>query len=925
MNQAKMAEEISTTSQYAYRAIKREDCVINRIFIKIVERLGYDIETTHVKNSNQGDTFVMKKIQIKFDPYNMRTSVIVDGKNIQNNKHCDSKLKEFLNVQSPMPIQAWIDPIERDGWKGLLYSLCQMGDRELVIEFSGRKVDYDDVMNSIMTQNEIMACGANLTFRDIVDEVVPDDQMRINIANVIDLMLQDKFAGLVGKSNSPALIEKYGNLKEIYQQIDQEDFRIVFTGTYSSGKSSAINALIGKNLLPTASGTCTSKVCRIKHQKSDCFANLCYTYKGKEQSFICTSEEEIQNQIKIVEDDVAEIEIYTDLSQIYPEEKENSFRIVIIDTPGTDSATGNDSEKTDDSKKRLSGRSHIEITKEVLQSKNKEMVILVSDDKLEDDNIVELLDLIEESAEEDDGTFNDRFLFVMNMCDSLQYTNHGETLENAVKNFIINIRKVPNSSRVRNIVNPRIYPISSGVALAVENNYTSKPPREDKGTKMFELYSYYKDFCEKIYYDGPSELDYNIDEDASADGNYCLEKQSAVSAYVKKQYVDKLKLLLEPSERLLIHSGVPALNIAIKEYILHYAYPIKVRQLLSAFMDILVEIEKITDKNIEELEEAKKAYGGAVTSKERIQKKEQEEEKRKKALVRIDKKMDETRKIIKEISESIPEINEIRSLFYVMKTSIAGKIDCLDKKEIMVNGEPLTVVAEKDGKGIIDLISQQVDTFEANIKEKVIVVKNGRKELTQKLYDEFMAYIKELEAEGFMSDGSFSLKDTVEYQKLIDKDSFKKAEAKSTTKILSNPHKEHIEFGYGIGNFFKSIGRAWETRKEPDTITVANKYIDIWKYFSDNVDPIQVEVDSYVESLRSGYASDISDLKCNAKERVRSVVELINQKNSRIGEIREEAEKYAADETSYMGRIRKLNNIKDFLAQLKEKLEYIRV
>ena len=111
------------------------------------------------------------------------------------------------------------------------------------------------------------------------------------------------------------------------------------------------------------------------------------------------------------------------------------------------------------------------------------MVVFVSDDKLEDDNIVELLDIIEESAEKDEGAFNDRFLFVMNMCDSLTYSNEGESLQNYVKNYIANLTKVPNSQRRRNIVNPRVFPISSGPALAVVNGYTTRPGLKESGTK----------------------------------------------------------------------------------------------------------------------------------------------------------------------------------------------------------------------------------------------------------------------------------------------------------------------------------------------------------------------------------------------------------------------------------------------------------
>lgn len=464
-----------------------------------------------------------------------------------------------------------------------------MGDKDITIEFAGRRIDFESVQESLNAQNDNRGIGATLTYCDLEDEIIPDSQMKANIADVINLMLTREFEGIVKDSQSTALIEKYSKLKSTYDQIEAEEFRIVFTGTYSSGKSSTINALIGKNILPTASGTCTAKICKIIHTdfvKLQSFAKVQYDYKGKKREFICKDELEVQERIKGAEENVDIIEVLTDLSNLYPQNVENGFNLVIIDTPGTDSATGNDTDKTAEESRRLQKKSHLEITKEVLKSKQKEMVVLVSDDKLEDDNIVELLDIIEESAEEDDGAFNDRFLFVMNMCDSLTYSNDGETLQNYVKNYITNIKKVPNSKRTRNIVNPRVFPICSGPALAVVNGYTTRPGLSEGKTKKAELYGYYDEFCKKIYYYDHATLSNGfetyIDEIKSQYSNYhnyCLEEQSSVSEAVKRSYIKKLSGKLNISERVMIHSGIPALASAIQDYIRSYAYPIKVRQL----------------------------------------------------------------------------------------------------------------------------------------------------------------------------------------------------------------------------------------------------------------------------------------------------------------------------------------------------------
>ena len=861
----------------------------------------------------------MRKIYIEYDPYEMKTTVKVDGKEIQTNKHCDSNLKRFLDSKVHMPIQAWIDPIARDNWCGLLETICKMGDKDIKVEFAGRKIDYDSIKKSLNAQNEIRQLKANITYCDLVNEIIPDSQMKKNIADVIELMLTKEFEGIVKESKSSALIEKYGRLKATYDEIEAEEFRIVFTGTYSSGKSSTINALIGKNILPTASGTCTAKICKIIHTDEKdlkCFAKVRYAYKGSKKEFVCENEEAVQDKIKGAEENVENIEVLTSLANLYPENIENDFNLVIVDTPGTDSATGNDTKKTDAEAKRLHKKSHLEITKEVLQSKQKEMVVLIADDKLEDDNIVELLDIIEESAEKDEGAFNDRFLFVMNMCDSLTYTNEGETLQNYVKNYIANIKKVPNSQRIRNIVNPRVFPVTSGAALAVVNGYTKRPGLSEGGTKKEELYDYYAGFCKKIYYYEHEELQHDfesyIEEIKTRYANYhnyCLEEQSSVSEAEKYEYMKKLSGDLAISERVMIHTGIPALASAIKEYIKSYAYPIKVRNLLNCFTDIIGELDGLNKKELEVLEQAKKDYSDAVSERKKKETEKAEEEKRRVMLENIKERMNKVKEKIDGITETIPEINKIESSFNVLKNSIAGKI------------KGRSEVPKSEGDEIIQDISHQIDFLLGQIRDTVTFVKKKKQNATSDLYEEFASYLSELDTAGLMNIGNFSLKDTVEYQELIDKDKFTKPI--SRTRDVDNPNKEYIEFGYGIGNFFSSIGRAWKTRKEPKTIK--KTYIDVATYISENIDPLRLRIDQYVQKLRSDYKNDVQSLKKETKTRVDDVMLMIKEKNANISDMKKEASKIAADEKSYAEEVNKLDDIRSYLDHLIAKISYTQI
>ncbi|ODM26395.1 helix-turn-helix domain-containing protein [Acetivibrio mesophilus] len=49
ITQAKIAEEINTTKSYVNRIIKKQDGVVNKTFVQMMEALGYDIVLTYVK------------------------------------------------------------------------------------------------------------------------------------------------------------------------------------------------------------------------------------------------------------------------------------------------------------------------------------------------------------------------------------------------------------------------------------------------------------------------------------------------------------------------------------------------------------------------------------------------------------------------------------------------------------------------------------------------------------------------------------------------------------------------------------------------------------------------------------------------------------------------------------------------------------
>lgn len=52
VTQAKLAEEIGTSAPYVSRLIRNNEKIVNKTFLQLMEKLGYDVELTYVKKDS---------------------------------------------------------------------------------------------------------------------------------------------------------------------------------------------------------------------------------------------------------------------------------------------------------------------------------------------------------------------------------------------------------------------------------------------------------------------------------------------------------------------------------------------------------------------------------------------------------------------------------------------------------------------------------------------------------------------------------------------------------------------------------------------------------------------------------------------------------------------------------------------------------
>ena len=294
----------------------------------------------------------MKTIEISYDPYKMDTRMLIDGVDVCKTDS-NAKLKEF--IENKTPLQTWVEPIPYLDWQGFVNETSDPEcNDEVEVNFSGRKIDFDDLKRAIANQNEERPEDVSVIYHFQHRKILDDKVLSQKIEEVVKEIQSNRFQELVDQRTSDGLKEKYEKLDENYRIAKKREFDIVFAGVYSSGKSTFLNTLMRHDILPTSGSTCTSKNCRIRHDSElgTKVSLCCYDEKDKvviekrifDNDADCAAafaeispmkEDGIDGKYP----DVHTMELGADLSHLYPKSvSEDKFTIVLIDTPGVDSA-----------------------------------------------------------------------------------------------------------------------------------------------------------------------------------------------------------------------------------------------------------------------------------------------------------------------------------------------------------------------------------------------------------------------------------------------------------------------------------------------------------------------------------------------------------------------------------------------------------
>lgn len=419
-------------------------------------------------------------------------------------------------------------------WNGLLEEIVAMcDDNEVEISFKGRKMDFDDLKYA--TDKYTGESKLHLQFEETSNEA--------DILKELDTIFEE-----IKESDIPEFKRKNEDGKDIfdaYEEIKRGIFEVNVIATMSSGKSTLINSLLHTELLPSKNQACTATIAEIlDNDEMEEFEAECY---DKNDQYI----EKYGRKVVGAEDlrtYNADEEVRTIcIEGNIPAVSSNKIKLCLKDTPGPNNSRN---------------KNHERLTRSMIKETNAVVLYVINATQLGIDDDKELLKEISSEMKKTGKQSKDRFIFVINKCDALD-EEKGETVDSILD-------EVREYLKGFDIIDPILIPTSAQMALVIRKEQKgeklSRKERSDLGTVddwIETEYLHYEQYATLT----PSVRDY-------------LEKK------VEEYHKDEEQWELEA----LIHTGVPAVEQTISEYVDKYAYPMKIKDSVKEIIVLLDEL-----------------------------------------------------------------------------------------------------------------------------------------------------------------------------------------------------------------------------------------------------------------------------------------------------------------------------------------------
>ncbi|MBQ3837622.1 MAG: dynamin family protein, partial [Treponema sp.] len=338
---------------------------------------------------------------------------------------------------------------------------------------------------------------------------------------------------------------KSDGVKRLFEKATNSEFEMAVVATMSSGKSTLINAILGRELLPARNEATTANIARIHDiDGSDHFRAESFDKDGEkigEADPLTPDKMEELNNID-GERPASVVEIYGDI----PDIESKNIRLVLSDTPGPNNSRTAEHEKH---------------TMDLLNADYKPMIIYVlNGTQLETNDDSVLLNNVARLVKNGDRQSRDRFLFVLNKADEFD-PDKGESVAKKiddVKRYL---------SEKHGIENPRVFPTAARLAKLIRQTKCNDPALTAKDKRSVSV-----------------DIGWFVDEERMHFTQFADFLSPATSNELNAR-LQKAKESNDEEGLALLYSGVPSVELAITEYLSKYALPAKITEGVYSFKE----------------------------------------------------------------------------------------------------------------------------------------------------------------------------------------------------------------------------------------------------------------------------------------------------------------------------------------------------
>lgn len=460
----------------------------------------------------------MKKITLKYNPYTVTTKFTIEGESPKT----DSK----LNVGKAR-LQEWAEKIPE-------WLKTEFNDNQFAIQFIGTKADFED----LRTGFEGNRTGVNAKFTLVSKPSVEEAEL------AIDEIFNDIQKGPIQELKSESIMTAFNKAKN-------SQFEVNVVATMSSGKSTLINALLGKQIMPSANEATTAIIVKIldnDNKTDENFYAVGYDANGK-KIFDRKKVELADMQAYNADENIS----YINMVGPIPFVESTGMKLVLVDTPGPNNARN---------------KQHEEMTYKMLADSDKSLVLVVlnaqqsgiGDEKL-------FLDYVCNCMKSGGKQTKDRFIFVVNKINCFDPRPQQDG-PGCIVRTLSNFKK---DLEDRGILNPNIFPVAALPALEKRTN--------DRRRKTLHPFICDTEDFEEMRFDQYYEFTH--------------------LPYSSRQYIERCKSESTDDDLVEIQTGIFNLEEAIALYINKYSRNTKIIDLVSSFNNTLEELAAVA--NLEEM------------------------------------------------------------------------------------------------------------------------------------------------------------------------------------------------------------------------------------------------------------------------------------------------------------------------------------